>query len=276
MKSPHSWENLLPQLRIEFGSAMLYHCAADWSSEYRLTTDEQLHLIHKGTLEYRIEDRVYKVEAGQIAFCPPGVEWSVIRTSKTLISLTVIHFQARFPGGQRYLEAFGFPEILKPQEKDWKHLLLLARQMCDTDARKPSGYMLKVSAMLYEFFSTFFHLRGPAMPVDRDGERVLKLINYMKEHYRERITLASLSKLVFVSSNHLSTIFREYTGRSPIDYLIQLRMEEASRLLQSPQYAIGEIGTMVGYEDAAYFSRHFRKHFGMPPADFRRNRRSII
>ncbi|MEO6053675.1 MAG: helix-turn-helix transcriptional regulator, partial [Chthoniobacterales bacterium] len=79
-----------------------------------------------------------------------------------------------------------------------------------------------------------------------------------------------------VSSNHLSTIFREYTGRSPIDYLIQLRMEEASRLLQSPQYAVGEISSMVGYEDAAYFSRHFRKHTGMPPVDFRRNRRSII
>jgi len=238
--------------------------------------DEQLHLIHTGALEYTIDGVVHKAQARQVAFCPPGIEWSVRRSSSPLIHLTVIHFHAKFPGGRRHLEAFGFPPVLKPSAAVWNQLTRIARELCRLHSKKPTGHVLKETALLYEFFHAFFHHRGPTAPVDRDGERILKLIAYMQQHFRGRITLESLSKLVFVSENHLATQFRDYTGRSPIDYLIQLRLEEARRLLQSPELTIGEITGRIGYDDPAYFSRLFRTHVGMSPLDFRRNRRSVI
>src|ERR1044071_3822907 len=120
IKLASSWEHLLDQLRLEFISAVFYKCDADWRSRPRIMSDEQLHLIHKGALEYRIGAAVHKAKVGEVAFCPPGTEWSARRTSSTLIHLTVIHFQARFPGGRRHLEAFGFPPILKPSAALWK------------------------------------------------------------------------------------------------------------------------------------------------------------
>lgn len=270
-----SWEHLLDQLRLEFASAVFYRCDAEWRSRPRVMPDEQLHLIHAGALEYRFGGAPHAAGARQVAFCPPGIEWSATRTSRTLIQLTVIHFQARFPGGRRYLEAFGFPPILRPTPVMWKRLTGIGRQLCDLRQHKPSGHVLKETALVYELFHAFFPLRGTTAPVDRDGERVLRLIHFMRHHLRERITLESLSGQVFVSPNHLATIFRDYTGRSPIDYLIQLRLEEAQRLLQSPDAAVREIAERVGYEDPAYFSRLFHKHVGMSPIEYRENRRSL-
>lgn len=276
MKPTPSWEHLLDQVRIEFGSAIYYECGPDWRPAPRVLADEQVHLIHAGTLAYTIGGAHYPARPRQVAFCPPGIEWTTKRTSREPVKLTVIHFQARFPGGRRYLEAFRFSHLVTPDAPTWNRLTEIARPLCVLYKEKPSGHALKELALIHDFFHTFFPLRGESAPVDRDGERVLKLIHFMRRHYRERITLESLSKIVFVSANHLATIFREYTGRSPIDYLIQLRLEEARRLLQSPQYPIAEVSDLIGYEDPAYFSRLFRKHVGMSPAEFRSHRRSLI
>ncbi len=276
MKPSASWESLLDQLRIEYGSAIFHHCGPEWRAIPRVLPDEQLHLIHTGKLEYTIGGKLYRAQPCQVAFCPPGIEWSVRRVSPAYVDLTVIHFQARFPGGRRYLEAFGFPAILIPDQPLWTKLTHIGRELCALDKQEPPGHALKELALMHEFFHAFYPLRGLTTAVDRDGERVFKLIAFMRQHYRERITLEMLSKQVFLSPNHLTTVFRDYTGRSPIDYLIQLRLEEARQLLQSPEHTVGEITEMVGYDDPAYFSRLFRNHVGMSPAEFRRHRRSLI
>ncbi len=276
MKPTASWENLLAQLRIEFGTAIFYRCGPEWRPVPRVMPDEQLHLIQAGELEYIIGGKLYRARSRQIAFCPPGIEWNVKRVSREYVQLTVIHFQARFPGGRRYLDAFGFQPILIPRAPVWSKLARIGRELCALYKPKPSGHALKELALLHEFFHAFFPMRGQTAAVDRDGERVFKLIAFMRQHYRERITLKVLSQLVFLSPNHLATVFRDYTGRSPIDYLIQLRLEEARQLLQLPERTIAEITEHVGYDDPAYFSRLFRTHIGMSPAEFRRHQQSLI
>ncbi|MNU06934.1 HTH-type transcriptional activator Btr [compost metagenome] len=64
-------------------------------------------------------------------------------------------------------------------------------------------------------------------------------------------------------------MFKKYTGISPIDYLIAYRMKEAHRLLTSTCATVKEISEMVGYTDAYYFSRLFKKQFGLAPTQLR-------
>ncbi len=273
---PSSWESLLDQVTIEFGSAVDYRCEPEWQSRPRIMPDEQMHLIHGGELEYGFGGTLHRAGAGCIAFCPPGVEWWARRVSRTLVRLTVIHFQSRFPGGKRYLDAFNFASVIRLKPPLWRRLDGTARELCALHAVRPPGHALRELALIHDFFYDLFGLRGDSTPVDRDGERVLKLIRHMKRDYREKITLESLSRLVFVSPNHLSTIFRQYTGRSPIDFLIQVRLDEARRLLHSCEFRVGEICNMVGCEDPAYFSRMFHRHAGMSPSAYRRERWDLL
>jgi AraC-like DNA-binding protein len=71
---------------------------------------------------------------------------------------------------------------------------------------------------------------------------------------------------------YISKIFKEETGDSPINYLIKIRLEKASFLLKkNKEISIKEISKLVGYEDAYYFSKLFKKYYDISPVQFKRN-----
>ncbi len=98
---------------------------------------------------------------------------------------------------------------------------------------------------------------------------------YLGHHYREPHTLYELGRRYGMSGNYFSCIFKQYTGISPIDYLITCRLETAKKLLQSTVFSIKEISYSVGYEDALYFSRHFKSRFHISPSEWRNNQQKL-
>ncbi|MBQ7364525.1 MAG: helix-turn-helix transcriptional regulator [Clostridia bacterium] len=91
---------------------------------------------------------------------------------------------------------------------------------------------------------------------------------YLFDHYGETIDFESLSRIFGYSYSSFRKQFKEKTGKSPHEYLVDLRMERAVALLNSQQYTVTEVALMVGYEDSSYFSRVFRKKKGCSPSSF--------
>lgn len=98
---------------------------------------------------------------------------------------------------------------------------------------------------------------------------VRKVIRYIESNYMNDITLNELAKLVLVTPSHLSRRFSETIGQSPTEYLMQYRLKEAKLLLRNTQELIQEIACRVGYQDAKYFTRVFKRNVGMTPKDYR-------
>lgn len=99
---------------------------------------------------------------------------------------------------------------------------------------------------------------------------VKQMIRYFNEHYHEKISLDQIAKNMYLSTFYISKIFKAETGDTPINYLIELRMEKARELMEaSPDLSIQTIASMVGYEDAYHFSKLFKKHFGTAPSKYR-------
>lgn len=102
-------------------------------------------------------------------------------------------------------------------------------------------------------------------------EAVFYIQNYIAEHYNETFTLEEVANHIQYSAVHLSRIFKKATDQTPLQYLINLRLREASRLLLSEQSLnVAAIGERVGYEDPFYFSRMFRKYIGVYPSEYRK------
>lgn len=97
-----------------------------------------------------------------------------------------------------------------------------------------------------------------------------KVKTYIETHYTSPINLESLSETVFISKHHLAHLFKQQTGISPIQYLIQKRIEEACRLLRETDFPIAEIAERVGYTNSIYFSQVFRKAKGVSPYAYRK------
>ncbi|MCA1949025.1 MAG: response regulator [Treponema sp.] len=109
----------------------------------------------------------------------------------------------------------------------------------------------------------FSEKRNSAMPLP-----LLKAINYIKDHYAEPIQLSTVADAVLVSPAYLSRIFTEYLSTPFVDYVTDLRISEAQRLIKTTNMNIKEIGIAVGYGDANYFSKCFKKYTGYTPTDY--------
>lgn len=108
--------------------------------------------------------------------------------------------------------------------------------------------------------------------LNSDSEEMIKeTINYINEHYRDPITLEFLANRYEVKADKFSYLFNKYTGIRPINYLIIHRMKLAEELLIQGDSSINKIAESVGYSDAYYFSRIFKKHKGLSPSSVKRS-----
>lgn len=97
------------------------------------------------------------------------------------------------------------------------------------------------------------------------------VVQYLHAHYARQVSLDELAALAEMSANHLSHRFRARMTCSPMQYLQQLRMEEAKRLLLATDLPVQQVSTRVGYHDPLYFSRLMRQVTGFSPSSFRQN-----
>lgn len=96
-------------------------------------------------------------------------------------------------------------------------------------------------------------------------------MNYIRANYRENLSLENVAQQVFISPFYLSHLFKEELGITFVEYLTRIRMEEAKRLLKEPRLSIVAIASEVGYEDASYFSKVFKKNLSISPNQYRKN-----
>lgn len=101
------------------------------------------------------------------------------------------------------------------------------------------------------------------------SDTIQSVQHYIQEHYSENITLQTLANQFFLHPNYLSKLFQEKTGRNFIDYLTQVRIENAKKLLQNTYLRIYDICEMVGYESPKYFSKVFKELTGLTPKEYR-------
>ena len=92
---------------------------------------------------------------------------------------------------------------------------------------------------------------------------------YIQNNYSKDISLDDVSRTVNISPYYFSKIFKEETGEGFVEYLTGIRIEKAKELLNTTEYSIKEICSMVGYADPNYFSRSFKKNVGVTPTEYK-------
>ena len=97
---------------------------------------------------------------------------------------------------------------------------------------------------------------------------VAKTIAYIEENYMHRLTLASISANVNLSSSYLCRVFKSEVGISITSYLNNLRIRKAATLIKEQTLSLTEISAMVGIDDQLYFSRLFKKCMGISPSEY--------
>ncbi|WP_123041395.1 response regulator [Cohnella candidum] len=100
----------------------------------------------------------------------------------------------------------------------------------------------------------------------RQREEISKALSYIHERYADKIALEDLCAHVNLSRSHLSKLFKDQQGVSVMEYLEAYRLRQARLLLRTTKHPIAEIADRAGIGDVFYFSKLYKKHFGVNPS----------
>ncbi len=102
-------------------------------------------------------------------------------------------------------------------------------------------------------------------------EEIEAAVAYFNENYNTKVSVDDYAESLHISTNWFIRNFKQYMKISPAQYILSLRMVNAQSLLENTEYNIGEIAEIVGYDNPLYFSRVFKKEYGVSPAQYRKN-----
>ena len=145
----------------------------------------------------------------------------------------------------------------------------------------------KYQGIFYEFIRLTFCLDEPVtsleLQLDLLSRQLLEpkaskesivtnAVEYIRIHYNEDVSIHSMADLYSITPNYFSSIFHKNTGKTFIQYLTHLRIQEGKRLLLETDLTINEITEKIGYYSTSYFIKRFMQSEGMTPAEFRNRR----
>lgn len=132
-------------------------------------------------------------------------------------------------------------------------------------------YLLGLSEKPEELSSSSF----ATAEVNSESRRVLKVKQYIRDHYSEPLTLSSLAALVGMTPSAFSRFFRIRAGKTLTEYITDIRLGYAARMLVDTTHRISEICYMCGYNNISNFNRNFKARRGRTPKEFRQLNRKL-
>lgn len=240
----------------------------------------EISVILEGFVEYVFNDQKTTLGAGQVLLFNPGISHNEIhpeniQSHELHIGITNISFEG--------LRRNFFPNKSPLLDLGQHHgsFLNKAWQLTKEFNNHDYHYQLMGKGIIIEMLALI--LRGlekkqtnqMSLPLSKKKKNKQTLVNhaiyYLENHHEEDIKLETLAEMLYISPTHLSKIFRENTGISPINYLIQIRLKRAKELLMYTDLSVKEIAETVGYQDASYFSKLFKKNYGLAPTRMQHN-----
>lgn len=122
--------------------------------------------------------------------------------------------------------------------------------------------------MTSEIMEMFIRVVYEQRIFNRNNKHLADAVNYIKNNYMEDISLNLVADKIFISGYYLSHLFRKELNMTFNDYLTKIRMDESIKLLKTYKLKVQEVAYSVGFKDANYFSKAFKKYYSMTPKQF--------
>lgn len=142
-------------------------------------------------------------------------------------------------------------------------------------ARKEEGYPLLFTARLYEFLYCLFRnyatreISGSHTAADRDFARIARIMDWVREHYQEPVTLSQAAGHLGLSCEYFCRIFKKYTGQTFLEYVNDVRVMQFYEDMQSSEESITRLMEKHGITNYKVFLRTFKKLYGDTPQKLR-------
>ncbi len=237
--------------------------------------------ILSGKGQYLIDGVTYDVKQGDLLVCNPGVMHQSIITNPSdptlefVAGITDLHFLNMEPNSLTLPNG----PVLSLSNEVKREISRCCYEIIDENMAPQSGryylvqaQMMKILILLYRAVAEKPRDEVVGIPFESYSKSyvVQKIIQYLKSNYSQHISLDGIAQNMYLSPVYISKIFKEKTGDSPINYLIQIRLAKAKEMLEENRGSIRTIAAQVGYDDVYHFSKLFKKYYGVSPLYYRK------
>ena len=187
------------------------------------------------------------------------------------LDYVVVGFSFAYHGGADFLNQFQIrtvlPEKIQNQMRSLIQELAASEKSDAPDWRK----MIVRKKCGYGLLDLLISCSEQNSSPDNDWKRLQSAIAYLNQNYRKKFNIDELLRQSPYSRVHFYRIFRQRFHMAPQEYMISLRLREATKLLLDSDLNVAEIGMRVGWENPFYFSKIFKTVIGISPLHYRKN-----
>ena len=251
--------------------------------EYHYHNFYELYYLVQGERYYFIKNETYHVEKGSFVLVDKYDVHITTAPADYGYERILIHFTDGFLEGienvikeLHLLDSFkkGFPIIkLNVQEQQFAENVL--NSILTEYEEKKKGYEQCIRAQLLHLLiylsrRTAGVKRAEADYMSSSHKTISEIAGFINSHFDDEITLEELSGKFHISPHYISRIFKKFSGISFVDYLNNVRIKEAQKLMMSTKMNMQQICEAVGYKSYTHFAREYKKITGMSPLQYKK------
>jgi len=243
-----------------------------WKMEQASVTKSDILLfITNGKLIYWINDEKVDLQKGEALFIPAGS--FRYATSDPLVGHCRYSTHFNILDDSHFLKNVKTYKKVKISNFDYfkQRYVTLNQQWL---AKFPY-YKEICQAILTEMLALMMREIEREQTQSKKMSHVMELKKYIFHHYRQKIKVTDLAKHIDRSPNYVSTIFKEITGQTPIEYIQYVRISFAKELLVNNSMSVSEVADYLGFCDQFYFHRVFKKVTGYAPSVLLKDRQTL-
>jgi AraC family transcriptional activator of pobA len=235
--------------------------------------------ITEGTGTHTIDLVTYELRPGSVFFLTPGQvhHWQLNQDARGfLVFFDTDFYLFRYPGSRLYEYPFfehAHPPVLHLPADEVEIRPLFERLYAEYSAPRASQA---------EVFRSYLYLclelaarHYPALPAAETNlaqQQIRQFGALLNEHYRTKRSVSDYAELLHLSANHLNALCRRVLNKTASALIHERVITEAQRLLSHSALGVAQVAYELGFEDASYFVRYFRKYAGTTPDVFRQQR----
>jgi len=266
-----------------------YSFGKNWVYPESIVPYNMLRYIEFGSGTFFIDDEEFVVSKSQIVYIPKGSRLSCYTTSENF-SFTSIRFtnSVYFEGGDFLKDYYGIPNVIDGAdekiffEKIYHYIkeedparmffvrgymeLLIGHLIEKSNIMYPDHALKLMKSDEYSFESLVNRIKKATTKMD---SRIQVVLDYVILHPSEEYSPQRLADMAELSKQRFSALFKEQVGKSPMEYIKDLKLTTAARKLLVSNVSISDIAYSIGYNDPNYFIREFKAAFGYTPRQYR-------
>lgn len=268
-------QSMLDHLSFRLRSVDFIKGSWDARIKQQLVFSYALIIMKSGRTELVLGNQRYELDRHSVCLCMPDETFGTVASDNDF-ELFVFHFDVfmYLDKNQNSMkmtkESKLFPKkrmIIYPSE----HLSAMCTKLCQ---RWNSEERMKEFRCQIDFQEILYYIyQNNSVKAENSSEALHVVKQYIEEHFSESLTIDQLAKMAEISPKYFVDLFKKKYGISAMEYVADLRLKEAKRLLANMDVRVRDIAHQVGYSDEFYFSRRFKKAIGVSPTIYMKKRR---